>query len=263
MYDAISNDYDRFVNWPARLAVETPFIEQQIHRCSLPSQTTGMDYRVLDAACGTGMHALALARLGYQASGADLSRGMIERARLNASSARLEVRFEVAGFGDLAQTFGRLAFDVLLCLGNSLPHILESAGLTAALADFAACLRPGGLLILQNRNFDSVLARRERWMEPQAYQDGDADWLFLRFYDFDPDGLLSFHMISLHRQRTGAWVQQVTTTRLYPLRQDELTEALNEAGFVNITCYGNMNGTPFDLASSGNLVIIANLHESR
>ena len=251
MYDAISNDYDRFINWPARLTAEMPFLEGQIQKAAGPGS------RVLDAACGTGMHAVALAQLGYQTAGADMSAGMIERAHKNASTAGVSVRFETAGFGSLANTFGKQAFDTLLCLGNSLPHIVEKSALVATLADFAACLRPGGLIVLQNRNFDAVLARRERWMEPQTYQHHDSEWLFLRFYDFDADGLLSFHMITLHRQGTSSWTQQVTTTRLNPLRQDELAEALQEAGFTGITSYGSMSPVPFDRTDSGNLVITA------
>jgi glycine/sarcosine N-methyltransferase len=251
MYDAISNDYDRFVNWENRLAAEIPFIEQQIQ------DTVGVGCRVLDAACGTGMHTIALARHGFQISGADLSRGMIDRARVNARDAGVPIRWETVGFEHLAPTFDQTPFDALLCLGNSLPHILEPSAIEAALADFAACLRSGGLLILQNRNFDAVLAHSERWMEPQAYCKDDSDWLFLRFYDFDPDGLLSFHMISLHRQGTDLWKQQITTTRLYPLRQHELVEKLHGAGFTEIACYGNMTGQPFDPETSGNLVITA------
>lgn len=251
MYDAISHDYDRFINWPSRLAVELPFLSQQIQKAAGPSS------RVLDAACGTGMHTIALAQLGYQMSGADVSGGMIERARANASSAGVSVNFEAAGFEHLADTFGRKAFEALTCLGNSLPHILNAAALAVTLADFAACLRPGGLVLLQNRNFDAMLARHERWMEPQAYHHNDSEWLFLRFYDFDADGLLSFHMVTLHRQGTGSWTQQVTTTRLYPLRQSELVEALHQAGFTDITSYGSMSGVPFDPDSSGNLVMTA------
>ena len=251
MYDAISNDYDRFINWPARLGVEMPFIAQQIQKAAGPG------CRVLDAACGTGMHTVALAQLGYRMSGADLSRGMIERARINVNTAGVSIHFEAVGFEHLAATFSPEIFDALLCLGNSLPHILEPPALAATLADFAACLRPGGLLLVQNRNFDAVLSRRERWMEPQAYRDNDAEWLFLRFYDFDTDGLLSFHMVTLHRQGTTPWAQQVTTTRIYPLRQSELLEALRQAGFTEISSYGSMSGLPFDPASSGNLVTTA------
>ena len=135
MYDSFSVDYDRFVNWPDRLATELPFIEGQL-------QAVGA-CRVLDAACGTGMHAIALARQGYEVVGVDLSAGMIERARANACVGEVNARFEVAGFGELAARAGT-GFDAALCLGNSLPHLLTPVDLEAALADFAACLRPGG-----------------------------------------------------------------------------------------------------------------------
>lgn len=251
MYDAISNDYDHFVNWSARLAVEIPFIDQQLR------MTVDKDSQVLDAACGTGMHTIALAQLGYRMSGADLSCGMIDRARSNARSAGVNIHFESVGFGQLANIFSEKPFDALLCLGNSLPHILNPTALDNTFLDFKACLRSGGLLLIQNRNFDGVLKNRERWMEPQEYRENGAEWLFLRFYDFDADGLLNFHMITLHRKGISPWAQQVTSTRLYPFRQAELVNALHRTGYAKINCFGNMSGSPFDQESSGNLIISA------
>jgi SAM-dependent methyltransferase len=250
MYDGFSADYDRFVNWPARLAAELPFIEGQM-------QTMGA-CRVLDAACGTGMHTIALARQGYKVVGADLSAGMVERARANASAAGVNARFEVAGFGELAARAGT-GFDAALCLGNSLPHLLTPVDLEAALADFAACLRPGGLFLIQNRNFDAVLAQGARWMEPQAHREGDTEWLFFRFYDFEPDGTLAFNIVTLRREGLGDWSQQVATTRLWPLRQAELVAALEAAGFEDIVCWGDMQGNPFEPERSGNLVVSCRL----
>ena len=83
-----------------------PFIEAQI-RVVQPNQTTASDrpVRVLDAACGTGMHAIELARRGYQVSGADLSAGMIARAVENAREAGVEVDFRAAGFGELSSFY--------------------------------------------------------------------------------------------------------------------------------------------------------------
>jgi SAM-dependent methyltransferase len=248
MYDDLSTDYDRFVNWPGRLAVELPFIEQELQHVKAR--------RVLDAACGTGMHAIALARRGYEVVGADLSPGMIQQAEANAAAEGVSVRLAVAGFGELASRVGG-GFDALLCLGNSLPHLLTPAELSAALADFARCLRPRGLLLIQNRNFDRVLARRDRWMEPQAHREGDGEWLFLRFYDFEPEGMLLFHVVTLRREGAREWSQQVASKRLWPQRRNELVAALTTAGFAAITCFGDMQGKPYDPESSGNLVITA------
>jgi glycine/sarcosine N-methyltransferase len=252
MYDSLSKDYDYFVNWPERLAYELPFIQAQIDSVTGGSRPA----RVLDAACGTGKHVLALAQSGYTASGADLSSGMIEQAVANASSAGVRVDFQVAGFGALAERFAGM--DALLCLGNSLPHVRSLGELAKTLADFAACLRPGGLLLVQQRNFDAVLAQRARWMKSErAGRLGEQEWLFVRFYDFDPDGLVTFNIITLVRVGQGEWQQKVDSTRLYPLRRDELAPALEAAGFEQIVCYGSMSGEPFDLNTSGNLVISA------
>jgi SAM-dependent methyltransferase len=254
MYDDFSVDYDRFVDWQSRLAAEMPFIADQI----------GDSARVLDAACGTGMHAIALAQQGYEVAGADLSAGMIERAQANAEAAEVDVRLGVAGLGELASRFpslrageGEGSFDAVLCLGNSLPHLLTPADLEVALSDFAACLQPGGLLLIQNRNFDAVLSQRERWMAPQAHREEATEWLFLRFYDFEPDGKLSFNVLTLRREGTEAWNQQITSTRLWPMQQGEVVAALEATGFSDIACFGDMQGGSFSADTSGNLVVVS------
>lgn len=248
LYDPFSADYDRFVNWKERLAYELPFIEQQL--------TTSGAWCILDTACGTGMHAVALAQRGYDVTGADLSVGMIERARGNAAAVGSEARFVVAGFGELAATVGD-GFDALLCLGNSLPHVLTADVLHATLTDFAAVLRPGGLLFIQNRNFDAVMAARARWMPPQAHCEGSREWLFLRFYDFNPDGTLTFNIVTLRRDEAGEWTQQIEATTLRPLLHAELLDAVAAAGFGDIGCYGDMQGASFDPQASSNLVVTA------
>jgi SAM-dependent methyltransferase len=256
MYDDLSADYDRFVDWEGRLLAEIPFLVQQL-------QAVGAR-RVLDAACGTGMHAIALAKIGYEVLGTDVSQGMIDRARANVAQAGVDVHFERAGFGQLAQALEPEArLDAVLCLGNSLPHSQTAGSLQATLSDFAAWLRPGGLLLIQNRNFNAVLAAQDRWMEPQSHRGGDAEWLFVRFYDFAPNGLLTFNLVQLHRQANGTWSQRVTSTRLWPQTSGQLVEAVEGAGFEAIGCLGDLQGAPFDPTSSPNLVIRALKGEKR
>jgi glycine/sarcosine N-methyltransferase len=249
MYDTFSVDYDRFVNWKNRLAVEMPFLERQLKEVGAK--------RVLDSACGTGMHAIALAQARFETTGADFSAGMVDQARVNANTAGIAVQFEVAGFGELEKTFGRESFDALLCLGNSLPHVSNKDHLISTLVDFAACLKPGGLLIVQNRNFDAVMEKKMRWMEPQAAREGGEEWIFLRFYDFEPDGMITFHILTLHRVGEAEWQQTIRSTPLYPRLKAQMKTALEMSGFGEIAYYGDMTGAPFDVGSSGNLVIQA------
>lgn len=254
MYDQFASDYDRFINWQNRLNFEIPLIEKIIHQAKL---SDGETLKVLDSACGTGMHALALAKTGIEVVGADLSTEMIDKARDNAQNADLKVRFEAAGFGSLASVFGENKFNAILCLGNSLPHILEENQLRMALIDFLNCLRPGGILLIQNRNFDAVMEKQDRWMEPQAYQDGDDHWVFHRFYDFHPDGTIQFNMVTLHRNDQSEWTTKVASTLLKPQLQQDLLKEVKTAGFHRFCTFGNLKGDVFDPHISENLILIA------
>jgi glycine/sarcosine N-methyltransferase len=245
LYDALAVDYDRFVNWEGRLAGELPLLERLF-------EARGVR-RILDAACGTGQHAIALARRGYQVVGADLSAAMVERARENAEESGAAVRFMVAGLGELA-TLGE-TFDAVLCLGNSLPHLLTAEAVGESLVDFATVLRAGGLLAIQNRNFDRVWSQRERFMPPQWHRDGDDEWLFVRFYDFHQDKA-DFHMIRLRRTEK-TWVQDVASTELRPIFREDLAAALAKAGFGDVAFYGGYDGSGFDLERSGDLIAVA------
>ncbi len=257
MYDVLSSDYDRFVNWPQRLAYEIPLVT-----ACLPNGLDGGKAHVLDAACGTGQHTIALAKLGYSAAGADISPEMVHIAKLHAAQTGISsIPFKIAGFGQLQQAFARentpTQFDALLCLGNSLPHIIDEASLAQALADFHACLRPGGVLLIQNRNFDAVMVNQTRWMEPQAYREEKREWLFIRFYDFEADGLIRFNILTLTREGAGTWQQRHTHTRLMPQRMRMLVRAIESAGFRVQRQMGDLSGSPFNPESSTNAVILA------
>ena len=256
-YDDFSADYDRFVNWGDRLVAEIPFIESNLAEIK---HTRSGCLSVLDAACGTGMHAIELARRGYRAAGADQSRMMVQKAKINAEEAAGTISFKTAGFAKLAKAFTDekiFPFDALMCLGNSLPHLTSHAMIQKALADFAACLKPGGLLILQNRNFDAVMASQERWIRPQSRISEKEEWLFLRFYDFDPDGLITFNIVRLHRKEEENWQQQVSTVKLFPLLQEDLLKFLETSGFTSIRTFGRMENIPFDPKTSESLVVTA------
>jgi len=109
-----------------------------------------------------------------------------------------------------------------------------------------------------------VLARGERWQEPQAHREGETEWLFLRFYDFERDGTITLNLVTLRREAcpecsagAGEWSQQVRSTRLWPQRRDDLVAALTAVGFGDITCWGAMQDVPFDADRSPNLVLTA------
>jgi len=253
MYEKFASVYDYFVNWSERLSYEIPFILEQLSQLGKdPYQI-----KVLDAACGTGKHAIALAQAGYQVAGADLFPQMVQLADLNASAADQKIRFKAAGFGSISAAFPDEQFQAVLCLGNSLPHVKSSNELQAALVDFAKLLAPGGLLLIQQRNFDHIMRGKERHMPPQSHQKGDEEWLFFRFYDFEPSGLIQFNILTLHRKKDQNWQVELNSTTLMPILSEDLMRALNNARFGHIQCFGNLKGDAFDPLTSADLIVLA------
>lgn len=254
MYDSFSRDYDRFVNWENRLRHEMPFLLAELRGFS---QQDSRRIRVLDAACGTGQHAIALAKEDYSVTGVDNSAGMIDIAQTNAENLPINIRFEEVGFGRFSEAFSREAFDAVICLGNSLPHVLDETTLLETLTDFRSVLRQGGKLIIQNQNFDKIMAERIRWMSPQTFRQGEEVWIFNRFYDFDPDSLITFNIQILTSHNGKDFEEQNINTRLLPIGQDLLTDYLRSTRFTHIRLYGDLQGSAFSLKDSGNLVVSA------
>jgi hypothetical protein len=178
---------------------------------------------------------------------------MVDQAKRNAATAAVDVGFDAVGFGQLASLGKR--FDAVLCLGNSLPHLLDSASVQQALIDFASVLLPGGILIIQNRNFDRVWATKERYMPPQSHREGEREWLFVRFYDYHEE-TITFNMVRLLHEKDG-WTQSVESTQLRPVFCADLVSGLNAAGFGALELYGAYDRSAFIPDQSGDLIVVA------
>lgn len=258
-YDALAPMFDVMTDWDARLAAEGPFLRGVLDDAGA--------HTVLDAACGSGGHALWLARQGYRVTGADVSPVMIQLAQQKASAAGLAVPFVVADFFHLPSAISHQlsaishqpSFDAVLCLGNSLPHLLTQADLIAALRGMADVLRPAGLLVLQNLNYDLRWQRQPRWFAAQGGELDGEEVLVWRFADYDaPAGRIAFH-IALFRKAATGWQVEVHTTPQRPLFQADLAAALAEAGFMAPHWYGRMTwpGEPFEVERSPDLAAVA------
>lgn len=247
-YDRLARVFDVMTDWETRLAHEMPFIRTILEEHRARS--------VLDAACGTGWHAITLVQEGYVAAGCDASPVMIERARANAVQTGTLVNFQVADFANL--NLFQEKFDALLCLGNSLPHLLSQADLVEALRHMLAQLNPGGVLILHNLNYDLRCKKMPRFFAAS----GNVDTLVWRFADYGPE-FITFHTALFERsmaegtQAKVSWSVKVNSTLQRPLLQRDLDEALILAGFGAIEHFGRLDGSAFDKEESGDLVIVA------
>src|SRR5512134_3974482 len=92
LFENYGNQYDS-LPYTTGTTGEVDFIESEIDH----DRTT----RILDIGCGTGRHAIELARRGYTVVGVDLSESMLNKARAKAQANGVTVDFRQADARDL------------------------------------------------------------------------------------------------------------------------------------------------------------------
>jgi len=129
---------------------------------------------VLDAACGTGVDSVMLLEDGFQVCSVDGSDKMLKYALKERWERRKEGNgifdrwnIEEANWLTLEEDIEKKGmipnrgFDAVICMGNSFAHLPDSHGdgsnhLTA-ISNFEKVLRPGGILVIDHRNYDAIL----------------------------------------------------------------------------------------------------------
>ena len=243
-YSRLAATFDVMTDWPKRLAFEMPFLERTLQAISARS--------VLDTACGTGWHSLALAQRGYLTAGCDISPAMICRARQNAAKSGVRILFEVAAFSQLGEIPG--TFDVLLCLGNSLPHVLSESALRESFQTMKSKINPGGGIIIHNLNYDLRWKKQPRFFAAE----GNAEVLVWRFADYGTEFVI-FHTALFDRNgsKSPQWSVKVNSTLQKPWLTADLDRILTEEGFQKIEHFGGLDGSAYEPDTSGDLVIVA------
>lgn len=204
--------------------------------------------RVLDVACGTGGHAVELAKLGYSVVGLDVSTKMLEIASEKATKAGVEASFVEGDMTELAPTLKSsghsLAFDAAICLGFSLAHMTTDDLLSKALGGLGEVLRSNGLCIFSVRNAkmlrDSMM---NRLLPDKIVHEPDFSLaLFGHTYRSkdNPDTLVwnAIYLVNDH----GKVDFQVRTRHQRRFQHAELTSHLAASTFEIVRVYGDTYG---------------------
>ncbi|CAM4649916.1 hypothetical protein PO909_011318 [Leuciscus waleckii] len=124
--------------------------------------------RVLDVACGTGVDSIMLVEEGFKVVSVDASDKMLKYALKERWERRKEPAFdnwviEEANWLTLHEDVKKPGdgFDAVICLGNSFAHLPDFKGDQSdqklALQNIASMVKPGGILIIDHRNYDYIL----------------------------------------------------------------------------------------------------------
>ncbi|XP_043916210.1 glycine N-methyltransferase [Protopterus annectens] len=206
-------------------------------------QTNGCK-RILDVACGNGVDSIMLLEEGFDVTSTDASDKMLKHALKERWNRRKEAIFdkwviEEANWLTLPDDLEKPGdgFDAVICLGNSFPHLPDFKGDQSdqklALKNIASMVKPGGILIIDHRNYDHILATGQAPTGKNIYYKGDLTkdiTTSVLWVNSKP------HMVTLDytlEAPVSEDVDGVSKFRLsyYPHLREAFSELLNQAFF--------------------------------
>ncbi|MGT2926078.1 class I SAM-dependent DNA methyltransferase [Streptococcus cuniculipharyngis] len=129
VYDAVMDDslYDKWTDFSLR---------------HFPQKAKGK--RLLELACGTGIQSLRFAQAGFQVTGLDLSREMLDLAQKRAQAGKQSIDFVAGNMLDLS---GLDTFDLVTCYSDSLCYLADEVEMGDTFAQVYDHLAEGGTFI--------------------------------------------------------------------------------------------------------------------
>ena len=221
-YDDMAFHYDKlFLDWKATTKEQAVLLQKIFRKFNFGQTAT-----ILDCACGIGTQAVGLAALGYNVTASDISSGEIAQAKVRASNANVDIRFESADFCALSEVFSE-KFDIVISMDNALPHMLTSEDLGRAVKSIVNQIKENGIFVGSIRDYDALLQNKPPYSPPYIHQTEKGKrvsfqtWVWsgdiykLTQYIIDDEETLQINKFECEYRAT---------------RRDELTELFNANG---------------------------------
>ncbi len=204
--------------------------------------------RVCDLACGTGRHAIEMARRGYRVTGFDFNAKYLELAAAAAKDANAQVTWTC---GDMRELGFERSFDAVYSYFTSFGYFSDEEN-EKVLAGIARALVPGGKLLIDLLNRDQILTHpsQRSWVQR-------------------PDGALLMEEITLDLVTSRVTSRQILIepgagsrmTKEYDLRTytcAELSALMRRHGLTVERVLGGPDGSEYS-SESRRLVLVASL----
>ena len=171
LFDRIAEYYDVLhddVDYGAECRLLEQLFSGSVHR---------QPVSILDLGCGTGNHALILAKRGYRVTGIDSSPAMLRVARRKAQG-RPNLAFVRA---DMRRLNLSRTFDAAICMDGAFTHLLTNRDLLSHLREVRRHLVPGGVYVFEFAQALKIETEGPGWI----YHEGPVRIIWLYDLAFD------------------------------------------------------------------------------
>jgi 2-polyprenyl-3-methyl-5-hydroxy-6-metoxy-1,4-benzoquinol methylase len=204
---------------------------------------------ILEFGCGTGSVAVGLGLAGFEVTGVDISNDMLKEARQKIGKSKIDVRFKRANIVDIDL---KRKFDLLLCLGNTVPLIYGLKDARRLFRNFARHLNPGGSIVIQQLNYDRILMERPRTFAVDRYE----NQIRIKQYKYGKR-LIDFAVSLIDYSMVPPQIH-TSQSKIRPWLKSNLISELTDAGFYKLSSFGDHKKSRLG-RKSRDLIIIGKL----
>lgn len=206
--------------------------------------------RLLDLACGSGRHALALAKARFEVTALDLAESELATLSSRARAMNLPIEtvaLDMREVGVMANNVGFKAFDGAYIFGNAVGYV-DQEQLDEFFDEVAAVVRIGGRLVFETSMVAEALLHR--FQDAVAIDAGDIKVHIENDYDVVGSRVIGTYTYEVRGEKVvKRFAHHVVTTR-------ELFAALESAGFEVEQALGDLEGSDFELHDP-RLIVVA------
>ena len=201
--------------------------------------------QVLDIGCGWGRHCVALAGIGVQMVGLDITERMVEEARRRAAleTTRAECTFCLGDFRSLP--FGQGSFDAVISMHTSLGFSEQDEDDVKTFQEARRVLRPGGHFLIDMANY----FRRPPYQK-QCKSRGCLRLLEEKWFDYETRRVRVRWQVYEGNSCVEDWA--IGWRAFAP---EEITGELLRLGFADVRSCGDFGGRRFDADTERMIVI--------
>ncbi len=219
LFENYAEGYDR-EQFARGTVQEVDFIEQELGR--------DRTIRILDVGCGTGRHAVELAKRGYTVTGIDLSRSLLDSARKKAQQTGVKVEFRQQDARDLDF---RGEFDAALLFCEGAFPLMETDEMNfRILQGVRKALRTPGRVIITTLN---ALYPLHHDVDELINAGSEEERSSGSSFD-----LMTFRMASVFEMTDDSGRKRSLTCNERYYAPSEMSWLLNSLGFRNIEIFG-------------------------
>ena len=216
-----------YIDWQKRRGGENSWLVKQLRRFNCQ--------KIFDSSLGDGCDSIYLIKEGFDVISNDIDEVFIQKAIDNAKKEGVKLKILELDWRELTREIPEESFDAVLCLGNSLTCLFGRKNQITALKQFRAILRKGGILIIDERNYQYILDNRKEILKGNFRYSGKYLYCGKHVHG---------HPIEINNNRLkieyrDERIDKRARVIVYPFKKDELKQLLGGVGFQIIEQYSD------------------------